>query len=260
MGPKPAGSQSADMFRQRLDELVNLKHPLAQLATHIDWSVFEREWSGQFPSSRGRPATSTRLIAGLLYLQHTFALSDEDVVWGWVENPYWQLFCGETWFQHRPPIDPSSLTRWRKRIGEAGLEWMLTQTIKAAESARVVKPQSFKKVIVDSTVQEKAIAHPTDSRLLERARQHLVKLAAEAGLALRQNYNREAPRLAVQVGRYAHAKQYKRMRSSLKKLKTVVGRVWRDVERPTRQDADYLTEQGVRPVGQGQAPADAETA
>ena len=221
MGPKPAGSQSADMFRQRLDELVNLKHPLAQLATHIDWSVFEREWAGHFPSSRGRPATSTRLIAGLLYLQHTFALSDEDVVWGWVENPYWQLFCGETWFQHRPPIDPSSLTRWRKRIGEAGLEWMLTQTIKAAES----------EVIVDSTVQEKAIAHPTDSRLLERARQHLVKLAAEAGLALRQNYNREAPRLAVQVGRYAHAKQYKRMRASLKKLKTVVGRGRRDVGR-----------------------------
>src|SRR5471030_2276668 len=89
MGPKPAGSQSADMFRQRLDELVNLKHPLAQLSTHIDWSVFEREWAGHFPSSRGRPATSTRLIAGLLYLQHTFALSDEDVVWGWVENPYW---------------------------------------------------------------------------------------------------------------------------------------------------------------------------
>jgi len=235
MGPKPAGSQSADMFRQRLDELVNLNHPLAQLASLIDWSVFEREWAGHFPSSRGRPATSTRLIAGLLYLQHTFALSDEDVVWGWVENPYWQLFCGETWFQHRPPIDPSSLTRWRKRIGEAGLEWMLTQTIKAAESARVVKPQSFQKVIVDSTVQEKAIAHPTDSKLLERARQHLVKLAAEAGLALRQNYNRQAPRLAVQVGRYAHAKQYKRMRASLKKLKTVVGRVWRDVERQRDQ-------------------------
>src|SRR5471030_303971 len=200
MGPKPAGSQSADMFRQRLDELVNLKHPLAQLSTHIDWSVFEREWAGHFPSSRGRPATSTRLIAGLLYLQHTFALSDEDVVWGWVENPYWQLFCGETWFQHRPPIDPSSLTRWRQRIGEEGLEWMLTQTIKAAESTKT-------------------------------ARQHLVKLSAEGGLALRQNYNREAPRLAGQVGRYAHAKQYKRMRASLKKLKTVVGRVWRDVER-----------------------------
>lgn len=108
---------------------------------------------------------------------------------------------------------------------------MLTQTIKAAESTRVIKPKSFEKIIVDSTVQEKAIAHPTDSKLLEKARQHLVKLAAEGGLVLRQNYNREAPKLAAQTGRYAHAKQYKRMRGSLKKLKTVVGRVWRDVER-----------------------------
>ncbi|WP_338844876.1 IS5 family transposase [Massilia sp. W12] len=231
MGPKPTGTVSADMFRQRLDELVNPKHPLVKLADLMDWSVFEREWTTHFPSSRGRPATSTRLIAGLLYLQHTFALSDEDVVWGWVENPYWQLFCGEIWFQHHPPIDPSSLTRWRKRIGEKGLEWMLTQTIKAAEKAKVVEQKSFEKVIVDSTVQEKAITWPTDAKLLERARQHLVKFAIEEKLDLRQNYNREAPKLAGQVARYAHAKQFKRMRGSLKKLKTLVGRVYRDVER-----------------------------
>lgn len=124
MAPKSPTPKSNDLFRQRLDELVNLRHPLAQLAGHIDWSVFEHEWAGLFPSRRGRPATAPRLIAGLLYLQHTYALSDEDVVWGWVENPYWQLFCGETWFQHHPPIDPSSLTRWRKRIGEEGLEWL----------------------------------------------------------------------------------------------------------------------------------------
>ncbi|KAF0813218.1 hypothetical protein IGB42_02146 [Andreprevotia sp. IGB-42] len=231
MGPKPLIPKSNDLFRQRLDELVNLRHPLVKLAEHIDWAVFEREWAGLFPSQRGRPALPPRLIAGLLYLQHTFDLSDEDVVWGWVENPYWQLFCGETWFQHQPPIDPSSLTRWRQRIGEEGLEWLLTQTIRAAESTGIVKRQSFDKVIVDSTVQEKAIAHPTDSRLLNCGREQLVKLATEAGLTLRQNYNREAPKLAGQIGRYAHAKQYKRMRSSLKKLKTLVGRVWRDVSR-----------------------------
>ncbi len=94
MAPKSPTPKSNDLFRQRLDELVNLRHPLAQLAGHIDWSVFEREWACLFPSLRGRPATAPRLIAGLLYLQHTYALSDEDVVWGWVENPYWQLFCG----------------------------------------------------------------------------------------------------------------------------------------------------------------------
>ena len=211
-----------------------------QLAQHIDWSVFEDGWGGFFPSHRGRPATRPRLVAGLLYLQHTFALSDEAVVWGWVENPYWQLFCGETWFQHQPPIDPSSLTRWRQRIGAEGMEWLLAQTIEAAVSAKVIKQHSLDKVIVDSTVQEKAIAYPTDSKLLNRGRQQLVQLVAEAGITLRQNYNRIAPKLAGQIARYAHAKQYRRMRSHLKKLKTLVGRVWRDVFRQLAQVPQQL--------------------
>ena len=240
MGPKTSTPKNNDLFRQRLDELVNPRHPLAQLARHIDWSVFERQWAGLFPSSRGRPATAPRLVAGLLYLQHTFALSDEDVVWGWVENPYWQLFCGEIWFQHNPPIDPSSLTRWRQRIGKEGIEWLLAQTIRAAASAKVIKRQSLNKVIVDSTVQEKAIAYPTDSKLLNRGREQLVKLVAEAGMTLRQNYNRVAPKLAGEIARYAHARQYQRMRSHLKKLKTLVGRVWRDASRQLSQAPEHL--------------------
>ena len=240
MGPKPRTPENNDLFRQRLDELVNLSHPLVQLAQHIDWSVFEDGWVGFLPSHRGRPATRPRLVAGLLYLQHTFALSDEAVVWGWVENPYWQLFCGETWFQHQPPIDPSSLTRWRQRIGAEGMEWLLAQTIEAAASAKVIKQHSLDKVIVDSTVQEKAIAYPTDSKLLNRGRQQLVQLVAEAGITLRQNYNRIAPKLAGQIARYAHAKQYRRMRSHLKKLKTLVGRVWRDVFRQLAQVPQQL--------------------
>jgi transposase, IS5 family len=198
---------------------------------NISTGQYSSEWAGFFPSSRGRPATSPRLVAGLLYLQHTFALSDEEVVWRWVENPYWQLFCGETWFQHQPPIDPSSLTRWRGRIGANGMEGLLAQTIGAAASVKVIKRQSLDKVIVDSTVQEKAIAYPTDSKLLNRGREQLVKLAAQAGITLRQNYNRIAPKLAGKIARHAHARQYKRMRSYLKKLKTLVGRVWRDVSR-----------------------------
>ena len=240
MGPKPRTPENNDLFRQRLDELVNLSHPLVQLVQHIDWSVFEDGWVGFFPSHRGRPATRPRLVAGLLYLQHTFALSDEAVVWGWVENPYWQLFCGETWFQHQPPIDPSSLTRWRQRIGAEGMEWLLAQTIEAAASAKVIKQHSLDKVIVDSTVQEKAIAYPTDSKLLNRGRQQLVQLVAETGITLRQNYNRIAPKLAGQIARYAHAKQYRRMRNHLKKLKTLVGRVWRDVSRQLAQVPQHL--------------------
>ena len=212
-------------------DLINLDHPLVKLADLIDWSVFEKEWSGFFPSKTGRPATPPRLIAGLLYLQHTFAYSDEELIWTWVENVYWQHFCGMVYFQHEPPIDPSSMTRWRKRIGEAGVEQMLVGTIEAALKGKVVKRKSLEKVIVDTMVMEKAVAYPTDSRLLERGRQHLVKLAKTLDIPLRQNYNREAPRLAIKVGRYAHAKQYKRMKAALKSLRTLVGRVWRDIDR-----------------------------
>ena len=120
------------------------------------------------------------------------------------------------------------------------MEWLLAQTIRAAASAKVIKRQSLNKVIVDSTVQEKAIAYPTDSKLLNRGREQLVKLMAEAGITLRQNYNRVAPRLAGKIARYAHARQYKRMRSHLKKLKTVVGRVWRDVQRQLSQVTEHL--------------------
>ncbi|WP_157646020.1 IS5 family transposase, partial [Burkholderia ubonensis] len=202
-------------------------HPLVRLADLIDWNRLSTAMSASFVSNRGRPATSPRLIAGLLYLQHAFDLSDEEVVWQWLENPYWQVFTGETYLQTRPPIDPSSLTRWRKRLGEAGVEELLAETIEAAKRAKVIKSASLKRVIVDTTVMEKAVAHPTDSRLLERCREHLVKAAARHGLTLRQNYNREAPRLASQIGRYAHAKQYKRMRKALRTLRSRVGRMMR---------------------------------
>ena len=237
MGPKGKHHSTGDLFQQPLAELINLKHPLVKLAELIDWSVFETRWAEFFPSRTGRPASSPRLIAGLLYLQHTFACSDEDLVWTWVENPYWQHFCGETYFRHEPPIDPSSMTRWRQRVGTDGVERLLMETIEAARRGKVVKAKSFEKIIIDTTVMEKAVAYPTDSRLLERARQHLVKLASTLGITLRQNYNREAPRLSVQVGRYAHAKQFRRMRGCLKSLRTVVGRVWRDIDRKLdRQD------------------------
>lgn len=239
MGPKPVVPETDALFVSRLDELINMRHPLVRLAGLMNWSEIERSFSVHFVSSRGRPALPPRLIAGLLYLQHANDASDEAVVNTWLENPYWQFFTDETYLQTESPIDPSSLTRWRKRIGEEGVEVLLAVTIEAARAAGLIKRASVDRVIVDTTVMPKAIAHPTDSRLLEKSRQHLVKLADEQGLTLRQNYNRQGPRMAAQIGRYAHAKQYRRMRRMVKTLKTRVGRVHREVGR----QLDKLPEQ-----------------
>ncbi len=231
MGPKLSQPQTAELFRPRLDEQINMQHPLVRLAALINWAEIERTFAVSFTSGRGRPALPPRLVAGLLYLQHTFDASDEAVVNTWVENPYWQFFCGETYLQTELPIDSSSLTRWRKRVGEEGVETLLAASIDAARRGGVIHKASTQQVIVDTTVMPKAIAHPTDSRLLDRSRQHLVKAAEDNGLRLRQNYNRVAPRLAAQIGRYAHAKQFKRMRKAVRTLRTRVGRVHREVQR-----------------------------
>ena len=231
MKHRPRSPEQDDLLRPRLVDMTDHRHELVKLAALIDSEMFEREWAGFFPSGKGRPATEPRLVAGLLYLQHAFRLSDEAIVARWVENPYYQHLTGETFFQHKLPIDPSSLTRWRGRIGEEGVEWLLTQTIQAGQKSGVIDEDSAKRVAVDTTVMEKNIAYPTDARLYERARDQLVDLAQEAGVDLRQSYARLAPRLALQVGRYAHAKQFKRMRKALKKLKGYTGRVMRDLRR-----------------------------
>jgi IS5 family transposase len=227
----PAEPRVDDLFRQELVNIINMRHELVRLAGLIDWSVFEREFGAQFVSTTGRPALPTRLVTGLLYLKHVYALSDEDVVERWVESPYFQHFCGERYFQHSLPCDASSLVRWRKRIGEEGVEWLLTETIEAAKRSDTIKATSLSTIVVDTTVQPKAIAHPTDSRLLNRAREQLAEEAKAHGIELRQSYARVGPRAEQQAGRYAHARQYRRMHGQLRKLRGWLGRVIRDVQR-----------------------------
>ncbi len=234
MKHRPRPPEQDDLLRPRLVDMIDMRHELVKLAELVDWDWFDREWSGFFPSKRGRPATDPRLVAGLMYLQHAYGLSDEAVVARWVENPYFQHVTGETFFQHHPPVDPTSLVRWRKRIGEEGAEWLLTKTIEAGREAGVIDDGSLSRVAVDTTVMEKNIAHPTDARLYDKARRKLVALAHEGGLELRQSYARKGPRLAAQVGRYAHARQFKRMRKALRTLKGYTGRVLRDIRRHLR--------------------------
>jgi len=232
MGPKqPQQTTEHDLFRMELVNLIDQRHELVRLAGLINWRAFADEWSPQFVSTTGRPALPTRLMAALLYLKHAYALSDEDVVERWCENPYWQFFSGERYFRHELPCDPSSLVRWRQRIGEAGCEWLLAQTIEVAKGAGVIKRRSLDEVVLDTTVQPKAIAHPTDSRLLNRVREQLVDAAKKAGIELRQSYARVGQAAEHQAGRYAHARQYRRMQREIRKLRTWLGRVMRDVQR-----------------------------
>ena len=189
MGPKAQVPQTAVLFRLPLSEQLNPKQALVLLGDAMDWSEIERSFSAHVASTTGRPALAPRLVVGLLYLKHGYDCSDEIAVNTWVENPYWQFFTGETYLQIESPIDLSSLMRWRKRIGDEGVETMLMATIKAGRKLGLLKATSADRVIVDTTVMPKAVAHPTDSRLLERSRRHLVKLAEDNGIALRQNFN-----------------------------------------------------------------------
>ena len=229
---KQERSLSDDLFRHRLDTMLDSRHALCPLAALIDWEGFDAGF-GRLYRERGRPGKPTRLMVGLSYLKHAFDLSDEEVVARWVENPYWQWFCGFEYFQHAAPIDPSSLTRWRARVGAEGMERLLAETVRAGLESGTVEPSSLERVTVDTTVQPKAITHPSDARLYLRALDTLVRQAKRRGVALRQSHTRLAKRACRKAGRYAHARQFKRMRREIKRLKTYLGRVQRDVSRKT---------------------------
>jgi IS5 family transposase len=241
MQPKREPKQPRqELFQIDLEQLIDMSHALVRLGLCIDWQGFEQALGSTYHPSQGAPGISTRLMVALHYLKYQHDLSDEDVVALWVENPYWQHFSGMRHFQHRMPIDPSSMTRWRKRLGDAGAEQMLRATIEAGVKMRVIRPAELKRVNVDTTVETKAIRFPTDARLYRRMRERLVKAARAEGLNIKQSYEHVGRRLLMQSSRYAHARQMKRARACTRKLKTQLGRVIREVERQTTEPSVKL--------------------
>ena len=249
--------ETADFFRARIDAMINLSDPLAVLTRRLPWdqieaamlAKFEREdragrllegqdmfgatqvLEGAGVSNAGRPKLPIRLMASLLYLKHSFNLSDEELVVRWSENVLWQFFSGMDYYEHRLPCDATQIGRFRRDLGEEGLEQLLKATIDTAVAIKAVKPKDLERVIVDTTVQEKAIAHPVDSRLLEIARHKVVSAAKRAGIQLKQTYAKEGKELRWRAGGYAHAKQFRRLMRVVKRQRTILGIVMREVQR-----------------------------
>jgi len=240
MKPKPQRRDVFELFQAHFDQILNREHALVHLADKIDWSRFEVAFADSYSEDMGAPAKAVRLMVGLQYLKYTFNESDESVVDRWIENPYWQYFCGFTYMQHEAPIDPSSMSRWRTRVGADRLELLLAETVDLAVREKQLPKRDLQQVTIDTTVQEKNITYPTDSKLLYTAICKLGQAAKQRDIQLRQTYIRVGKRLSIKVGRYAHAKQFKRMRRSLNKLRTYVGRMIRDIERKALEKDDDL--------------------
>ena len=237
---KPRDERQKDLFRRALDQIIDMGHPLVRLAQEIDWSFLEQRFASVCEAGPGQPPLPARLVAGLFILKHTHSLSDEALCARWLENPYYQYFCGEQVFRHELAFERSSMSRWRGRLGEENLEALLQESLSVAHKTGALETKDLERVVADTTVQPKAIAHPTDARLMYRAIEKLVALAKREEVPLRQSYLRVGKRAAIMVGRYIHAHQFKRARRMLRFLRTRLGRLIRDIGR--KIDGDQVLE------------------
>ena len=221
-----------------LKDILDKKHALYQLADRLNWDSLIEGFGAYYSDGPGRPEVPIRIIVGLHYLKYLENESDESVVEKFCENPYWQYFCGLETFQHKLPCHPTTLVKWRKRVGEKGVEKLLSHTIDTAKSEALLPEKLLKNVNVDTTVQEKSITFPTDTKLCHRMRIKLVLAAKKRGLELRQTYVRIGKRASIMQARYAHAGQMKRSRKEFKKVKSYLGRITRDICRQVDLDCD----------------------
>jgi IS5 family transposase len=223
-GKSPDPSQLS-LLPQRLEDLVNPRHPLYKLSKRIPWDELEKHFSDLYHHS-GRPAKPIRLMVSLLILKQLYDLSDESIVERWVENPYYQFFSGETVFQWEFPCHPTDLVYFRKRIGQKGVEKIFKVSIELHG-----KKAKEAEVLVDTTVQEKNITFPTDTKLYKRVIEHCVGIAGKEGILLRQSYKRTTKKLMLAQRFRNHPKNRKKALSAQRKLKTIAGRLIRELER-----------------------------
>lgn len=215
-----------------LAEMLNPKEPLYRLASKIPWETLEEEFA-KYYIKFGRPAKPTRLMISLLLLKQLYDKGDETVVAAWVQNPYWQYFSGMDQFQWKVPCEPSDLVHFRKRIGREGLERIFQVSIDI-QNPKAVRE---KEVVVDTTVQEKNITFPTDTKLYRKIAEHCLKLAEQEAVELRRSYRRTIPKLLFAQRGRKHRRGYKKAARATAKLKTIAGRLLRELGRKLSPEA-----------------------
>jgi IS5 family transposase len=233
-GKSPDHSQQNFLY-QGLKELLNPKEPLYQLAEKIAWEEIEKAFIKYYVDF-GRPAKPVRLMVSLMLLKQMYNLGDETVIAQWVQNPYWQYFSGEKTFQWKYPVEPSDMVHFRKRVGEEGIKKILEITIFIHGKAAMEK-----EVVVDTTVQEKNITFPTDVKLCRRIIEQCGKIAEEEKVEQRQSYKRTVKKLQMAQRFRNHPKNKKKAIQAERKLKTIAGRLVRELERKlnTKQKEKY---------------------
>ena len=227
-----------DLFRPLLSDFIDMGHGLVLLSEKIDWSYFEREFAPLY-SSRGCPSMPIRLMIGCLLLKHLYNLGDETLARAWVMNPYMQYFCGEAFFQHRFPCDPSDIVHFRKRIGADGVRKIFQHSVS------LFGPLAEEELVVsDTTVQGNNTEFPTDAGLYKKVIERCNRIAREAGVEQRQTYTRKSKELLRQTYNGRNPRRFKAARSARKKLRTLAGRQVRELERklPDGQRAAYREE------------------
>ena len=222
-----------NLFKVMLRDIVSVKHELVLLRNAIDWDRFEKVLAPVYCADNGRPSIPVRMMVGLTFLKYMFGLSDQEVLDNWVENPYWQYFCGGEFFEHEPPTDQTVMSRWRKRAGVAGVTDMITETLASAVRNRVAKAKDFERVNVDTTVQEKNIRFPTDARTLDRARERIVAVGEKLGIGFRRNYVRKGKTMLRKHSGYVKAKQFNRAENVVRAMKQYLRNVVDDAEHCT---------------------------
>jgi len=219
-----------DLFKVQLKRLVNPNHELCILSQELDWLGLEDALKDYY-SENGRLAIPIRTMVGMLYLKHLFNESDESVVARWIENPYWQFFTGEQYFQNTQPFDPSDFVHFRKRMGEDGMELCMSFTVKLH-----VHALDEKEVQMDSTVQPKNITFPTDSKLAKKIIDRCLDISKSEQTSLRQSYRREVKQLMKTQYNSKHPSRAKKARKGKKRLQTIAGRLIRELRRELPED------------------------